>query len=33
MPAMHSEDPDIQLTSVEVFGELASEAPPDHKAA
>lgn len=32
MPAMHSEDPDVQLTSVEVFGELASEAPPEHKA-
>ncbi len=32
MPAMHSEDPDTQLTSVEVFGELASEAPPEHKA-
>jgi uncharacterized protein (DUF924 family) len=30
MPAMHSEDPDIQLTSVEVFGELAASAPPEH---
>lgn len=32
LPAMHSEDPDIQLTSVEVFGELAADAPPEHAA-
>lgn len=33
MPAMHSEDLDMQLTSVEVFTELAKEAPPEHAAA
>jgi uncharacterized protein (DUF924 family) len=31
-PAMHSEDPDIQLTSVEVYGELAETSPPEHAA-
>ncbi len=31
LPAMHSEDPDIQLTSVEIFGEMAQDAPPEHK--
>lgn len=30
MPAMHAEDADIQLTSVEIFGELARSAPPEH---
>lgn len=29
-PAMNSEDPDIQLTSVEVYEELARAAPPEH---
>lgn len=32
MPAMHAEDFDMQLTSVEVFAELASSAPPEHAA-
>lgn len=32
MPAMHSEDLDIQLTSVDVFTELHASAPPEHKA-
>ncbi len=31
MPCMHAEDVDIQLTSVEVFGELVQEAAPEHK--
>jgi uncharacterized protein (DUF924 family) len=31
-PAMHAEDVDIQLTSVEVYGELREAAPPDHRA-
>lgn len=31
MPAMHSESTDDQLTSVEIFGELAAEAPPEVK--
>lgn len=30
MPAMHAEDADIQLTSVEIYGELAASAPPEH---
>lgn len=30
MPAMHAEDVDMQLTSVEIFGELARSAPPEH---
>lgn len=33
MPTMHAEDLDMQLTSVEVYEELAAEAPPEHKAA
>ncbi|MEZ4340413.1 MAG: DUF924 family protein [Sandaracinaceae bacterium] len=33
MPCMHAEDTDIQLTSVEVFGELVQEAPPELKKA
>ncbi len=32
MPTMHAEDLDMQMTSVEVFEELAAEAPPEHKA-
>jgi uncharacterized protein (DUF924 family) len=32
MPAMHSEDPDIQMTSVEIFSELAKNAPSEHAA-
>jgi uncharacterized protein (DUF924 family) len=32
MPTMHAEDLDMQLTSVEVFEELAASAPPEHKA-
>src|SRR5262249_2212200 len=31
MPAMHAEDVDAQLVSVEVFGELAAQAPPEHR--
>lgn len=31
MPTMHAEDLDMQLTSVEVYEELAAEAPPEHK--
>lgn len=33
MPCMHAEDTDIQLTSVEVFAQLAEDAPPEHKKA
>lgn len=32
MPTLHAEDLDMQLTSVEVFSELAASAPPEHKA-
>lgn len=32
MPAMHAEDVDAQLASVEVFDELAQAAPPEHRA-
>ncbi len=30
-PAMHAEDLDMQLTSVEVYGELVQAAPPEHR--
>jgi uncharacterized protein (DUF924 family) len=32
MPTMHSEDLDMQLTSVEVFTELVETAPPADRA-
>jgi len=31
MPCMHAEDTDAQLASVEVYAELAEQAPPDAK--
>ena len=32
MPCMHAEDTDAQLASIEVYGELVVETPPEHKA-
>jgi len=32
MPCMHAEDTDAQLASIEVYGELLAETPPQHKA-
>ncbi len=32
MPCMHAEDVDAQLASIEVYGELLAETPPQHKA-